>query len=137
LKGPGVLDRKGIVVKTSRTFGSFSVNDIEAAKSFYGDTLGLHVTAAGQQGSIWVQGPDGHDTLVYPTGEHVAARFTVLNLAVDNIEDAVDELTAHGVRFERYEGLEADDRGIFHAPGHSVAWFTDPSGNVLSLVHEE
>jgi hypothetical protein len=56
---------------------------------------------------------------------------------VDRIEDAVDELTALGVRFERYEGFETDDRGIFHAPGHSVAWFTDPAGNVLSLVHED
>jgi catechol 2,3-dioxygenase-like lactoylglutathione lyase family enzyme len=121
----------------SRTFGSFSVDDIEIASSFYADTLGMRVRPAGQQGSIWVQGPDGHDTLIYPSHDHVPARFTVLNFGVDPIEDAVDELTSLGVQFERYEGLEADDRGIFHAPGHSVAWFTDPAGNVLSVVHEE
>jgi catechol 2,3-dioxygenase-like lactoylglutathione lyase family enzyme len=113
------------------------VNDIEVAKAFYGDTLGMQVRPAGEQGSMWVQSPDGHDTLIYPSADHVPARFTVLNLSVDRIEDAVDELSALGVRFERYEGFETNDRGIFHAPGHSVAWFTDPAGNVLSVVHEE
>jgi catechol 2,3-dioxygenase-like lactoylglutathione lyase family enzyme len=121
----------------TRTFGSFSVDDIEVARSFYADTLGMQVRPAGQQGSVWVGGPDGHDTLVYPSPDHVPARFTVFNLSVDRIEEAVDELTELGVRFERYEGFETDDRGIFHAPGHSVAWFTDPAGNVLSVVHEE
>lgn len=72
-------------------------------------------------GSLWLHGPDGHDTLVYPESDHIPAGFTVLNLAVESIEDAVDEVTARGVRFERYEGLETDDRGIFHGESHSVA----------------
>jgi catechol 2,3-dioxygenase-like lactoylglutathione lyase family enzyme len=124
------------MVGATRMFGSFSVDDIDMARRFYGDTLGTRVSGEGEHGPIWLQGTGGHDTLLYLKPDHVPATFTVLNFSVDSIEQAVDELAAHGVRFERYEGLETDDRGIYRGPGHAVAWFTDPAGNVLSVVQE-
>jgi catechol 2,3-dioxygenase-like lactoylglutathione lyase family enzyme len=124
------------MIDTRRIFASFAVNDIDAARGFYGDTLGMKVSAVEEQGPIWLRGPDGHDTLVYPKPDHVPASFTVFNFSVDSIAKAVDELTALGVRFERYQGLETDERGIYHGERRSVAWFTDPAGNVLSLVQE-
>jgi catechol 2,3-dioxygenase-like lactoylglutathione lyase family enzyme len=122
------------MIHTTRTFASFAVDDIDAARSFYGATLGMKVSDEGEHGPLWLHGPDGHDTLVYPKRDHVPATFTVLNFAVDSIEKAVDELAAQGVRFERYEGLESDGRGIYRREGRSTAWFTDPAGNVLSVV---
>lgn len=89
-----------------------------------------------EHGPLWLHGPDGSDTLVYGKPAHTPATFTVLNLSVDNIEQAVDELSTCGIAFQRYEGIDADDRGIFHGDGHSVAWFTDPAGNSLSVVQE-
>lgn len=124
------------MIDTRRTFASFAVNDIDAAKSFYGDTLGMKVSAVAEQGPIWLHGPGGQDTLVYPKPDHVPASFTVFNFSVDSIEKAVDELTAIGVRFERYEDFDMDDRGIYHGEGRAVAWFTDPAGNNLSVVQE-
>lgn len=74
--------------------------------------------------------------MVYPKPGHVPATFTVFNLSVDDIDQAVDELTTAGVRFEHYQGIDTDDRGVFQGEGHSVAWFTDPAGNVVSVVQE-
>lgn len=124
------------MVDTRRTFCSFAVNDIDAARTFYGETLGMKVSPVAEDGPIWVHGPNDHDTLVYPKPDHAPANFTVLNLSVDDIRQAVDELTSLGVRLERYPGLETDERGIYHGRGHSVAWFTDPAGNTLSVVQE-
>ena len=121
------------MVQATKTFGSFAVDDIDAATSFYRDTLGLKVSVEAAGGPIWVHGSQGHDTLVYPKPDHVPATFTVLNLFVDDLDAAVDELTAQGVDTERYEGIDTDDRGILHAPGHSVAWFTDPAGNTVAI----
>ena len=124
------------MVRTVRTFCSFSVDDIDAASTFYRDMLGMKVSALSAGGPIWLHADNGHDTLIYPKRDHVAATFTVLNLSVDNIDAAVDELVARGVNLERYEGLDTDDRGIVRGDDHSVAWFTDPAGNVLSVVQE-
>jgi catechol 2,3-dioxygenase-like lactoylglutathione lyase family enzyme len=125
-----------MMVDLRRTFASFAVNDLAAAKRFYGDTLGMKVTLSAAHGPLWLHGSDGHDTLVYAKPDHVPASFTVLNLSVDGIEGAVDELVALGVRFERHEGFPLDERGIYHGEGHAVAWFTDPAGNNLSVVQE-
>lgn len=125
------------MVHATRTFSSFAVDDIDAATRFYRDTLGLKVSVEAEGGPIWVHGSEGHDTLVYPKPDHVPATFTVLNLFVDDLNTAVDELTASGVAFERYEGIDTDDRGIFHAEGHSVAWFTDPAGNVVAVGQQQ
>lgn len=122
------------MIHMTRTFASFAVDDIDAARRFYGDTLEIKVSDEGESGPLWLQGPDGHVTLVYPKRDHVPANFTVLNFAVDSIEETVEELGSRGVRFERYEGLETDTHGIYRGEGRSMAWFTDPAGNVLSVV---
>lgn len=121
------------MVTATKTFGSFAVDDIDAATRFYRDTLGLKVSREADDGPIWLHGSEGHDTLVYVKPDHVPATFTVLNLFVGDLNATVDELTANGVHPERYEGIEADDRGIFDTEGHSVAWFTDPAGNVVAI----
>lgn len=72
--------------------------------------------------------------LVYPKPNHVPASFTVLNLSVDNIEQAVDELTARGVTFQRFPEYDQDERATYHGDGHSIAWFTDPAGNGVCVV---
>ncbi len=124
------------MLRTTRTFASFAVDDVDAARRFYSDTLGMKVTAEGEQGAIWLHSADGHDTLIYPKPDHAPAVFTVLNMSVEDIDEAVDELTARGVTFERYEEMDADDRGVVRAEGHAIAWFTDPAGNILSVVQE-
>lgn len=78
----------------------------------------------------------GRDTLVYPKNGHTPASFTILNFPVDDIEAAVDELAARGVRFERYEGMEQDERGISRGGGPYIAWFTDPAGNILAVLQD-
>jgi predicted enzyme related to lactoylglutathione lyase len=124
------------MVTTTRTFGSFSVDDLGRAAAFYGDVLGLTVSWTAEQGPLWLRGNDGADTLVYLKRDHVPANFTVLNLSVPDIEHAVDELSAHGITFQQYDGIPTDNRGILHGQGHSIAWFTDPAGNNLSVVQE-
>lgn len=124
------------MLRTTRTFGSFAVDDVDAARTFYSDTLGMKVTAEEGQGPIWLHSADGNVTLVYPKPDHAPAVFTVLNLSVSDIDEAIDELTARGVTFERYDAMDADDRGVVRAEGHAVAWFTDPAGNIVSVIQE-
>ena len=118
----------------SKAFSGFSVSDLAAAKTFYGDTLGLRVTEANGMLTLHLAGDT--PVLVYPKDDHVPASFTILNFPVDDVEEAVDELTQRGVTFERYEGtpLETDTKGVFRGGGPLIAWFTDPSGNVLSVI---
>ena len=118
--------------KDSRAFSGFSVNDIAAARDFYANTLGLQVTEANGRLTLHLAG--GGTVIVYPKPDHAPATYTVLNFPVADIEAAVDELTERGVRFERYEGLPTDDRAIFRGGGPLIAWFTDPAGNVLSVL---
>jgi catechol 2,3-dioxygenase-like lactoylglutathione lyase family enzyme len=118
----------------TRAFSGFAVPDIAAAKAFYGDTLGIRVTE--DHGILTLHLAGDRPTIVYPTPDHVAAGFTILNFEVDDIEAAVDELVARGVEIERYEGMPQDDRGIMRAGGPYIAWFTDPAGNVLSVLQE-
>ena len=121
--------------ETERAFSSFAVDDLTAAKKFYSQTLGLRVSE--DHGPLWLQIEGSADILVYPKADHTPATFTVLNFPVDDIDQAVDELTARGVHIERYEGFETDDKGIYRGQGHSVAWFTDPAGNGLSVVQDQ
>ncbi|MGX1564590.1 VOC family protein [Streptomyces sp. NPDC055506] len=119
---------------TTKAFSGFSVNDIDAARTFYGDTLGLRVSE--ENGLLFLHIAGDRDTLVYPKEDHTPATYTILNFPVDDIEAAVDELGRRGVRFERYDHLKADDKGIFRGGGPLIAWFTDPAGNVLSVLQE-
>jgi predicted enzyme related to lactoylglutathione lyase len=118
----------------SKAFSGFSVNDVAEAKAFYGDTLRLRVTEANGMLTLHLAGD--RPVLVYPKDDHVPATFTILNFPVDDVEAAVDELTGRGVTFERYEGtpMETDPKGVFRGGGPLIAWFTDPAGNVLSVV---
>jgi catechol 2,3-dioxygenase-like lactoylglutathione lyase family enzyme len=118
----------------TRAFSGFAVPDIAAAKAFYGDTLGIRVTE--DHGILTLHLAGDRPTIVYPKPDHVAAGYTILNFEVDDIEAAVDELVARGVEIERYEGMPQDDRGIMRAGGPYIAWFTDPAGNVLSVLQE-
>ncbi len=121
-----------VVFENTKAFSGFSVNDIPAAKRFYGETLGLRVSE--ENGMLTLHIAGDRDILVYPKDNHTPATFTILNFPVDDVDKAVDELTARGVRFERYEGVEADEKGIVRGGGPAIAWFTDPAGNVLSVL---
>jgi catechol 2,3-dioxygenase-like lactoylglutathione lyase family enzyme len=125
------------VLRDSHAFSGFSVDDVPAARAFYADTLGLAVTEA--NGMLTLDLSGGGRVLMYPKEDHVPATFTVLNFPVPDVEAAVDALAARGVRFEHYEGtpIETDARGIFRGGGPLIAWFTDPAGNVLSVLQDE
>jgi catechol 2,3-dioxygenase-like lactoylglutathione lyase family enzyme len=123
-----------VIIKSSKAYSGFSTNDIAAAKAFYGDTLGLDVSEENGMLSLHLSG--GTNVLIYPKDDHQAATYTVLNFPVDDINSAVDELTARGVQFVRYEGMEQDERGVMRGWGPPIAWFTDPAGNVISVLEE-
>jgi len=114
-------------------FSSFSVDDIPAAKAFYGDTLGLPVTE--ENGMLQLQIPGGGTVLIYPKGnQHAPATYTVLNFRVENIDAAADLLSAAGVELLRYPDFDQDDKGIARQDGPAIGWFSDPAGNVLSII---
>ena len=122
----------------SKAFGGFSVDDIEKARRFYSETLGLRVSDVPMEETLLsVETAGGQPTLIYPKPDHQPATFTVLNFPVPDIETAVDELTARGVRFQRYEDPPTDERGIMRAGGPLIAWFTDPAGNVFSVIEAD
>lgn len=125
------------MLETSQAFSGFSVNDVETAERFYRDTLGLDVSV--EYGMLTLHLPTGARVLAYPKGEgHRPAEYTILNFPVEDIEATVDALAARGVSFERYTGMsdEQDERGIFRGGGPLIAWFTDPAGNVLSVLQD-
>lgn len=115
-------------------FSGFAVPDVAAAKTFYSDVLGL--AAVEQDGMLQLTMPGGATVLVYPKEDHVPAVFTVLHLGVDDLGAAVDELTARGATWERYEGSDQDERGIAAGDdrGPDIAWTTDPAGNIVSVM---
>jgi catechol 2,3-dioxygenase-like lactoylglutathione lyase family enzyme len=118
--------------RANQAFASFSVNDIEKAKEFYGQKLGLHVSQSSEGLDVDV---GGERVFIYPKPNHSPATFTVFNFIVDNIETAVDELKKAGVRFEKYEGeIKTDEKGIHRNGGPAIAWFKDPAGNILSVL---
>ena len=123
------------MLETSKAFSGFSVDDIPAAKKFYGETLGLKVSEANGMLHLHIAGE--RDILVYPKPDHTPASFTILNFPVDDIEKAVDELTKRGVQLERYDGMDFDEKSIFRGSGPYIAWFKDPAGNILSVLEKE
>jgi len=118
-----------------KAFSSFSVNDIQRAKEFYGKTLGVELSP-GPEGTLELNLAGGTKALMYPKPNHQPATFTVLNFPVDNVEKTVDELNQRGVRFEVYNepNLKTDSRGISRGNGPTIAWFKDPAGNILSVL---
>ena len=122
--------------KATETFSSFSVDDIAAARRFYGETLGLDVELIDMEAMplLTLKLAGGGRTMIYLKDDHAPAGFTLLNFQVDDVEAAVDALTRRGVRFEHYDGFGQDEKGIARGQGPDIAWFTDPAGNVLSVV---
>ena len=118
----------------TEAFSGFAVDDVAKAREFYGGTLGINTSE--QHGIMTLHLAGGRDTIVYPKPGHVPAEYTILNFRVADIDAAVDELTARGVRFERYEGMGQDEKGINRAGGPFIAWFTDPAGNILAVLQD-
>jgi catechol 2,3-dioxygenase-like lactoylglutathione lyase family enzyme len=119
--------------KDTKAFSGFAVDDLEAAKNFYGEVLGLDATE--ENGLLNLHLAGGRDTLVYPKPDHTPAAYTILNFPVPDLDAAVEELTRRGVTFERYDGFDQDERGIARgAEGPPIAWFTDPAGNILAVL---
>lgn len=124
--------------RPSTAFSGFSVNDLAAAKEFYSSTLGLTVEPDGVGARLHL--PGGGTVFMYPKEDHQPATFTILNFAVEDIDEAVDELSSRGVKFESYEGIPGmDEKGIMRGrklnTGPDIAWFLDPAGNVLSVLN--
>ena len=120
--------------ENTKAFSGFAVDDLDAAKKFYGETLGLRISE--HYGLLTLHLAGDRDTLVYPKADHVPATYTILNFRVDDIDAAVDELVSRGVQLERYEGMGQDAKGINRAGGPYIAWFKDPAGNILAVLQD-
>lgn len=116
----------------SKAFSSFSVDDLARARGFYGDTLGLEVDE--QNGMLFLHLHDGADIVVYPKDDHTPATFTILNFSVDDIDEAVEELSGKGIDLIRYDQFPHDGKGVVREMGPPIGWFLDPAGNVLSVI---
>ena len=123
------------MLQTKSAFSSFAVNDLQKAKDFYAQTLGIKVKESEMGLEIH---PGDTDVFIYPKPNHTPANFTVLNFLVDDIDKAVDELKKNGVRFEQYDGeIKTNEKGIHRNGGPLIAWFKDPAGNILSVLEKE
>ncbi|HWZ16354.1 MAG TPA: VOC family protein [Mucilaginibacter sp.] len=124
--------------KQTKAFSGFSVNDIQKAKDFYGQTLGLEVTEEAM-GILTLHISGGSKIIIYPKPNHAPATFTILNFPVADVEKTVDELIARGVQFEQYDfgKMKTDKKGIVRGQGPTIAWFKDPAGNILSVLEEK
>ena len=118
----------------TKAYSGLAVDDMDMAQEFYGETLGVRTSE--EHGLMWLHLAGGRDTLVYQSSDPTPASFTILNFEVEDIDEAVGALAARGVRFERYDGVEQDDKGVFREEGPYIAWFKDPSGNLLSVLQE-
>ena len=118
----------------TEAFSGFAVDDVEKARDFYGETLGLKTSE--EHGLLTLHLAGDRPTLVYPKPDHTPADYTILNFPVDDIDAAVDALAGRGVQLERYDGMEQDEKGVMRAGGPYIAWFKDPAGNVLSVLQE-
>jgi predicted enzyme related to lactoylglutathione lyase len=120
----------------TKAYSGFAVDDLRKAKEFYGETLGIEITTLDEEnGLLSLHLAGDRDTLVYLSPGFTPASYTILNFSVDDIDEAVEQLTARGVELERYEGMDQDEKGISRR-GPSIAWFKDPAGNVLSVLQD-
>jgi catechol 2,3-dioxygenase-like lactoylglutathione lyase family enzyme len=122
------------VFADTKAFSGFAVPDIEQARRFYADTLGIPVNEEYGLLTLQLAGGD-RPTLIYPKPDHVPANYTILNFQVEDVETAVDELVARGVTMEKYDGFDQDEKGIMRGQGPDIAWFKDPAGNVLAVLN--
>ncbi len=121
----------------TKAFSGFAVDDLQKARAFYGETLGLKTTVLDEENGLMVLHlAGGRDTVVYRKPDFTPATYTILNFSVDDVEKAVDALVAKRVRMERYEGFAQDAKGISRGQGPDIAWFKDPAGNILSVLKE-
>lgn len=121
----------------TKAFSGFAVDDLERARSFYGETLGLPVEVLdAENGVASITLAGDREVIFYAKSDFEPATYTMLNFQVDDVEATVDELTARGVTFERYDGFDQDEKGIAHGPGPEIAWFRDPAGNILAVLSE-
>jgi catechol 2,3-dioxygenase-like lactoylglutathione lyase family enzyme len=122
------------MLKDSKGFSGFAAPDLTKVKEFYSGLLGLEVTD--EHGLLTLHLAGGNNVLIYPKANHIPATFTVLNFPVADVEQAVDELSKRGVRFEKYDGpeIKTDEKGIMRGNGPTIAWFKDPAGNILSVL---
>jgi predicted enzyme related to lactoylglutathione lyase len=118
----------------TKAFSGFAVPDVEQAKEFYGTTLGIRVTDENGLLTLHLAGGE-RPTLIYPKPDHEPANYTILNFEVEDVEKAVDGLVERGVKMERYEGFDQDEKGIARGQGPDIAWFTDPAGNILAVLN--
>jgi catechol 2,3-dioxygenase-like lactoylglutathione lyase family enzyme len=118
--------------ENTEAFSGFAVDDLQKAQDFYDGTLGLKTSV--QDDILFLHIAGDRDTLVYPKPDYTPATYTILNFPVDDVDAAVDELTGRGVEFLRYDGIEQDEKGIARGDGPTIAWFTDPAGNILSVL---
>jgi catechol 2,3-dioxygenase-like lactoylglutathione lyase family enzyme len=120
------------MLRESRAFSGFSTNDMEKAREFYTDKLGLNVTE--EDGALNLHLEGGGVVFIYPKDNHEPATYTVLNFPVKDIDEAVDALARAGIQLERYEGIDQDQKGVARSDGPCIAWFKDPAGNILSVL---
>ena len=125
------------MLSPDEAFSGFAVDDIQRARHFYGEILGMEVSE--EHGMLTLSIRGGRKVLVYPKPDHVPATYTILNFPVDDDDRAVDELTAAGVSFEHYDepGLKTDEKGVMRGYGPDIAWFRDPAGNILSVLQRQ
>jgi len=126
-------------VKIVNAFSTFAVPDLDVAKQFYGETLGIDTRVQPEMGLLELHVGDGPPVTVYPKPDHQPAGFTVYNLLVEDIDAAVKELNAAGVRMDRYDmpgPMEPDERNVYRGMGPPIAWFRDPAGNILSVIEQ-
>ena len=122
---------------TTRAYSGFAVDDLDQAREFYGETLGIKTSVMSEENGLMSLDLAGdRTTLVYVKPDFAPATYTILNFPVDDIDQAVDELASRGVRFERYDDFDQDEKGIARGPGPAIAWFKDPAGNILSVLQE-
>jgi catechol 2,3-dioxygenase-like lactoylglutathione lyase family enzyme len=123
------------MLANSRAFSGIGVDDFEKAKDFYGETLGLRLTVLDEENRLMTLHLAGdRDTLLYESPSFSPAGYTVLNFEVDDIDAAVDELSSRGVKFEQYDEMTQDEKGVMREGGPPIAWFKDPAGNILSVI---
>jgi len=127
-----------MLLRDSAAFSGFSVDDLDAARAFYTDVLGLQTSAEPvMNGVMHLHLGGGRDVIVYAKGAgHSPATYTVLNFPVPDVDAAVAELTARGVQFLHYDSPPTDETGVMRAGGPLIAWFTDPAGNVFSVLEQ-